>query len=161
MGEGFGHFIAAVLFNNHLASDAEGIFRYYKTNFPNEEYTDLMDDKYRVSLPGIVAPLGGERRWAENSCSGDWANEGVSSEIDWLRFFWYFLTEGDQDRPLLEDVLGILADTKAMEGAIPLGNNKNTWIKIHTAVSQSWPQFLTRLEDADTEMGVFNAAAVP
>jgi hypothetical protein len=161
MGEGFAHFISAVLFNNHLASDAEGIFRYYKTKFPNEEYMDLVDDDYRVSLPGIIAPLGGGKRWAENSCSADWANEGVSSEIDWLRFFWYFLTEGDQDRPLLGDVLGILADTKDMEDDMPLGNKKNTFIKIRTAVSENWPQFLTRLDDADTEMGVFNTNAVP
>lgn len=161
MVEGFGHFIAAVVFNDHVAADAEGIFRYYKTSFPNDEYDDLKDDKYRVSLPGGTIPLGGVNRWTDNQCSMDWANEGVSSEIDWLRFFWYFLTNGSQDRPLLEDVLEILADTKSTEEDIPVLDKGNFWIKIHEVVDQNWSQFLTRLEDANTEMGVFNADAVP
>jgi hypothetical protein len=105
MPEGFGHFVASVAFNSDLSEDADGAFRYYKD--PDEEllesYIPFEEGGRVVSLLGgalPATPLGGADRWVAEQCPNDWVHplqeeslgEEVTSEIDWLKFFWRFMT---------------------------------------------------------------------
>jgi hypothetical protein len=100
MTEGFAQFAAAAAFNNTSSEDGE--FIYYKeidvAAVP--AYSDLVDGL--IELPGTATGAGGTVGWVEDQCPGDWGVDymdsaatvpaEVSSEIDWLRFFWEFLT---------------------------------------------------------------------
>jgi hypothetical protein len=96
MNEGFGHYVGAVAFNE--VDSHFGLFRYYKeidlVKFP--DYSDFAMDGSQVNLAGGDSTvLGGQSAWVETECDDDWAwpdegieGEEVTSEIDWLRFFW-------------------------------------------------------------------------
>lgn len=92
MVEGFAHFAAAVAFNNTAETLAD--FRYYKQLDSNTASQDLVDGMYHVILPD--GPIGGVNRWTQQQCPADFANTGggqeISTEIDWMRFFWDFIT---------------------------------------------------------------------
>ena len=104
MPEGFGHFVASVAFNSDLGVNADGAFKYYKDidedTLPSYEYFEdpLVDDRVVSLLGGTGSPPGGPNRWVELQCSNDWdhpleaetLDQEVSSEVDWLRFFWRF-----------------------------------------------------------------------
>jgi len=104
MVEGFAHFAAAVAFND--ISEEAGMFVYYKDidyDAVPAYQAFVEDDGYRVDLPGSVNGLGGTVAWVENECPNDFdtaygdgssmqVSTAISSEIDWLRFFWEFLT---------------------------------------------------------------------
>lgn len=117
--EGFAHFIAAVTFND--IGDEDGIFTYYKAIDTNivPDYQDLVDVDYAVSLQGGVEAQGGTERWVDNMCPTDWdwpytgdpEDEEITSEIDWMRFFWDLVASQQQglgDPATVPDVLDIL-----------------------------------------------------
>ena len=106
MIEGFAQFAAAVAFNDITQENGE--FVYYKDIDDTEvpAYQDFVqEDGYRVALPGSGSGLGGTVAWVRTQCTGDWNTlygddteqipTAISSEIDWLRFFWEFLTSKD------------------------------------------------------------------
>lgn len=109
--EGFAHFIASWVFDDTTQTDAR--FKYYKSIDDQwMSYGDLIGNDYIVSLLGgscdedyIEFPdscpqedyiLGGDSAWVECKCPNDWGypNDEVSSELDWMRFFWQ-LSSGD------------------------------------------------------------------
>ncbi len=99
MTEGFAHFIASAAYND---PNPEGVFRYYKdidtdveVGYPS--YADFVANENVVALEGGVGPgtLGGQNRWVATMCGSDWNAAGVnevSTELDWLRFWWAFYT---------------------------------------------------------------------
>lgn len=129
--EGFAHFIAAWVFDDQSTSDAQ--FKYYKTiNDQWGEYEDLIDNDYIVSLlggscdvsypdyptscPGSGFVLGGDSAWVEYHCPNDWAynNNEISSELDWMRFFWQLSSsDAEASTPIadLDDLLILLEAT--------------------------------------------------
>jgi hypothetical protein len=161
--EGFAHFIAAATFNEVDIPDGDGVFRYYKAidteMFP--EYADLKAASYRISLLGgtaLESPLGGENRWTENRCPDDWAVDEVSTELDWLRFFWRFLTKGVDNKPTLSDVLEFFAYAKETGSALWPINGTNVWPQLELIMDDSpgFFQFLPRFQEANEVMGVYN-----
>jgi hypothetical protein len=73
-------------------------------------------------------------------CPDDWAEMGgdVTSEIDWMRFWWQFLTSEDGSlgaRPSMWEVLRLISFT----------HDQNPWTP--TVV---WPSFLLTLQDAQS-----------
>lgn len=126
--EGWGHFLSTWAFDDGGESDAQ--FRYYKViESINGNYDDFIDpdlDDYRVSMlgeeicdnaqPPNCHPLGGELAWVETQCSADWGQSfEVSSEIDWMRFFFQMTSSladtNDEDLASLKDLLEILTAT--------------------------------------------------
>lgn len=165
MGEGFAHFIAAVAFNNFLdldnSANEDGVFRYYKDINTGllPDYVDFMDPQQgnsRVSLLGGTDSntLGGVNRWTENMCLGDWQIDEVSTEIDWMRFFWHFLTRAGNP-PTLPQILDFLAFVAANPGLYPM-DDINVFPQLQQAMGDSLPQFLTRFNAANAAMGVHN-----
>lgn len=165
MREGFAHFVAALAFNwfedFNNDEDEDGIFRYYKDIDPSyTSYTSFVDpqgDNYRVSLFGGApnqTPLGGENRWTEGECPQDWEVEHVSSELDWMRFFWFFLTRSG-DAPTLSQILGFFAYV-AQNDTVDL---VNAWPELRAKldVAPGMSSFADRFEDANCAMGVYNA----
>lgn len=156
--EGFGHFVAAVVFN-HISANS-GIFHYYK-DIKQPEYLDLVMGGYRVSLQGgdaLESPLGGENSWTENRCDADWDTGEVSSEIDWLRFFWRFLAEpssgGGDPQPTLQEILQILAYANASNTI----DDTNVYEVIEATIADpnlDFSQYLGRFQDANQIMGVY------
>lgn len=157
--EGFAHFIAAIAFNDSANADTDGIFRYYKDIKNDQEwnqYNNFLAANSRVSLfGGDDTALGGENRWTDNMCPGDWAEEGVSSEIDWLRFFWHFLTRtGTATRPTPREILEFLAWVVDENYTT---SETDVWCPLRLALSQSpWDVFTDRFDQANTDMGVYN-----
>jgi hypothetical protein len=111
--EGLAQFVATVAFNSHQSPSA--YFQYYKV-ITDTEYLghDL------VELPGFLDDdsLGGTTRWVDEKCPNDWdfpytgspTGTEVTSEIDWMRFFWAFFTDSDNaPKPNLEDIFDLLA----------------------------------------------------
>lgn len=105
LAEGFAQFVASVAFNE--ITSEEGTFKYYKRIDPEEApaYLDFVEtDHYRVSLQGgeLESTLGGRSAWVENECSNDFAEpqtsgEDITSEIDWMRFFWRLVTADETE----------------------------------------------------------------
>lgn len=152
--EGFAHFIASVAFNDITEDD--GVFRYYKA-INHDDYDTFVAQNYRVSLKGTNA-LGGQVQWVETMCVADWA-ERVTSEIDWMRFLWHFLT-ANGTKPTLQQILELLnfANTEYGGGL----DVDVVWPVLHDAMSDQEAgmlQFLTRFEYYTDEMGVYNAPA--
>lgn len=163
--EGFAHFIAAVALN-HFADlennvNEDGVFRYYKDIVTNNMdwtyYNDFVAANSIVSLlGGDETALGGENRWTENMCPNDWAEEGVSSEIDWLRFFWHFLTRSGTP-PTLPQIFEFFA--WVVSESYPM-TETDVWCPLRLALSQSqWSSFVGRFDQANTDMGVYNGNA--
>ena len=177
MPEGFGHFVASVAFNTLPREDAsapEGVFRYYKeislTLGTYDDFVDLEEDNYRVALEGGVSAMGGGSRWVELQCDGalpdvgDWDPPGqtteVTSEIDWLRFFWAFLNEevGSTSQPEFWDVVQLVSysqevHTWGSSSASPL------WQNLINAVGDTGSgldAYQNRMTPLMLENGVFN-----
>lgn len=90
-------------------------------------------------------------------CTADWAEETVTSEIDWMRFLWRFLT-ANGSKPTLQQILEFLnfADTEYGAGL----DDDVVWPVLHDAMSDQESgmlQFLTRFEYYTDEMGVYSA----
>lgn len=87
--EGFAHYLSALAWNDHGQKD--GWFKYYK-EVDAPAYADLAADEWRVDLEGAGQnPAGGVSAWMENMCS---VHDGHSVEMDWLRFYWDYRTDG-------------------------------------------------------------------
>jgi hypothetical protein len=94
LAEGFAHFVAVDAFNHH--DEEDGIFYYYKSL-----YDPLIDVE--------SGPTGGASRFLETQCSGVDTNFGV--ELDWLRAFWAYHTDGVGLRPTHEEIFKHVSDT--------------------------------------------------
>jgi hypothetical protein len=127
MTEGFAHLVAAVAFNDITSESGE--FVYYKDidvgSVP--AYADLDDGDGLVALPGTSSAQtpGGWNGWVKNSCVDDWnvlyldlAEQNrveISTEIDWLRYFWAFVTSQDvalAPQPGFWDLVRLIAHTR-------------------------------------------------
>ncbi len=101
MTEAYAHFVGAAAYSGPSYED--GVFRYYKdidaVAFP--AYQDMVDNENVVDLTH-TASLGGQVAWVATMCAGgdgdggnDWnpsssLGHDISTELDWLRFFWGF-----------------------------------------------------------------------
>lgn len=93
--EGFGHFIAALAWNDHETTD--GRFRYYK-DIKTPAYADLAAVSWIVDLsPGGDIPIGGTPDWYHSECALTTNGLARSVEMDWLRFFWNLRTDAPSD----------------------------------------------------------------
>jgi hypothetical protein len=151
--EGFAHFIAAWVFDDPNLPDA--LFKYYKSLADVPGYEDLEADGGRVSLlggtcpyPGHAScPLGGPSAWVENQCdtegtppvARDWEMPfQVGSEIDWMRFFWQFVSDEIVDSEMSDPELTDLFDIHALawaeddDGAHPNYNEYDVVVDTHT-----------------------------
>ena len=122
------------------------------------DYDSFVADGSRVSLKGGsgAGALGGQNQWVKTMCEQDWA-EQVTSEIDWMRFLWRFMTASGT-KPTLQQILELLifADT---EYGVELNVNV-VWPVLQEAMSDpesGMSQFLIRFEIFSAEMGVYNA----
>lgn len=157
MDEGLAHFIASVVFNDVSISDGDGIFRYYKDINVGvfDSYQDFVMNSSRVSLLG-TDDLGGETRWTANQCSNDWAEDGVSSEIDWMRFYWRFLTKTGVTKPTLQQILSFFADAESNKDFYELDKlNIGSKLEEIMSFSAEFP-FTARYREANCAMGVYN-----
>ena len=82
----------------------------------------------------------------------------VSTELDWLRFFWRFLTKGVDNKPTLSDVLEFFAYAKETGSALWPINGTNVWPQLELIMDDSpgFFQFLPRFQEANEVMGVYN-----
>ena len=163
MGEGQAHFIASVAFNTFgngiPGGDVGGEFRYYKDidiiNFP--DYATFVNDQDSiVSLQGDTDPntLGGPNAWAATECStNDWPTGDISTGMDWMRFFWRFLTMAGQSKPTLRQLMEFTQFTEAgfnmgVTDAYPV------FLDAMSDANSGMTQFVGRFEAANTEMSV-------
>lgn len=164
--EGYAHFLASVAFNDTAQED--GIFRYYKdidlAMVPS--YQDFVDDMSLVSLAGGAASgtLGGRNQWVANMCSADWnvplqvatLDDEVTSEIDWMRFWWRFATEQDGLKPSLPQIMAFMAFVQSDYA----WDDTNVWPKLRQALqvpaSGMGVAYLSRFDAISAEMGVYN-----
>ncbi len=77
LSEGFAHFVSTDAFNSHGSENA--IFHYYKSGYP-----DIVNVEN--------GPTGGDTAYLEAVCEPSYAGRGV--ELDWLRTFWDYHTNG-------------------------------------------------------------------
>lgn len=164
MEEGFSHFIAAAAFNDTSVSDADGIFHYYKDinvdpigGFPL--YAEFIANQSRVSLLG-TDDLGGENSWVTNQCPNDWAVNGVSSEIDWMRFFWRFLTKAGTTKPTPRQILEFLYYVQDNDAIYPINaSNVGCQLDLAMAFYADLYESLPRFQEANSVMGVYHGDA--
>lgn len=109
MIEGFGHYVAAAAYNDLQTT---GRYQYYK-DVDEANLTDYLDfeqgaNARQIELAGgsLSTTVGGRSQWTNLECSediesfNDWdhpldgtpAGQEVSTEIDWLRLFWQYVT---------------------------------------------------------------------
>jgi hypothetical protein len=178
MPEGFGHFVASVAFNTTPQEDAaapEGIFHYYKNIDIDavpayEDFVDPMLDDLRVQLDGgaLSSTWGGASRWVDLQCDvtanvGDWDPPGttweVTSEIDWLRFFWQFHTADvtGTSKPGFWDVVELVAYTQSEHPWQSSAVWNNLLVTLQDAGS-GLTAYEDRLDPLNTANGVFNDA---
>lgn len=148
--EGIAHFLAAVAFNDIFQVD--GTFVYYKeidvAAVP--DYQEFVDQGSRVSLGATQFQYGGQARWVETMCPTDLDAPGgdVTSEIDWMRFWWQFLTALGNDvgaRPSLWQVLQVISFT----------HDENPWTPFVV-----WPNFLATFDNPGSTVGQHQARFV-
>lgn len=172
MPEGFGHFVASVAFNSDLGADADGEFRYYKD--PDElllpSYADFEDDNRIASLRGGSGSTvsGGPDRWVELQCTTDWAHplqqatldQEVSSEIDWLRLFWRFVTAPYTPQaaaPTFWDVVRLVTFTQE---EYPWDSSDHVlWPNMQAAINDvdsDIDEYAQRFEGLSADHGVYN-----
>lgn len=105
-----------------------------------------------------VNTLGGKNRWTDSMCTNDWAEPGVSSEIDWLRFFWHYWTRSGTS-PTLPEILEFFAWVVDENYAI---DDTNVGTVLRTALGESqWSSFGGRFEQANCDMGAYNENTCP
>lgn len=132
MTEGFAHFVATAAFNNPGSSFLIGWFRYYK-QLVGDASADLMGNGYLVAAPD--GPVGGVNQWVQAQCQADFKNAAgleISSEIDWMRFFWDFIA-APGDQPSFWDVVNLYKST----------NEEYTW----TSQGPVFANMLSALQD--------------
>jgi len=168
MSEGFAHLIATAVFNDYIDpgdnTDEDGIFRYYKDIDVKkyDDYQAFAEANSRVSLLGDgIPPLGGELRWTENQCPNDWAEQEVSTELDWMRLFWHILTRSGTP-PTLKEMLEFL-NFIASSPNIYAVDHINVWCEIRDAVDDSpvMGTFAARFDQANIDTGVYNGICPP
>ncbi|MFO0631761.1 MAG: hypothetical protein U0168_02820 [Nannocystaceae bacterium] len=146
--EGIAHFIAAVTWND--PAEETGIFRYYKDILlegMDPPYQDFIDGGSLIALEGGVAAdtVGGRSRWVATQCPTDWAawtaTTDVMSEMDWMRFWWRFLSDQATAQPTLAQILGFTAFVEG--GPTP-------W-----TTTQVWPQLSSNVEAAGSPLAGF------
>ncbi len=99
-GEGLAHFVSAVAWNN--TSSTSAWFKYYK-EVADPAYADFAADNWQLDVEGVgVAPSGGVSNWMSTMC---FVNDGYSVEMDWLRFYWDYLTNAGAPKPTIGDIL--------------------------------------------------------
>ncbi|MEE9392330.1 MAG: hypothetical protein V3W41_07480 [Planctomycetota bacterium] len=75
LSEGFAHFFSTDVFNAHSST---AYFDYYKETYPGKVNVE-------------TGPTGGATAYMENECAS--ADDGWSTELDWLRVFWAYHTD--------------------------------------------------------------------
>ncbi len=126
MTEGFAHFVATAAFNAPADTLPIGWFRYYK-----ELIETPSPEGYLVATPD--GPVGGVNQWVQTQCPTDFnAGQEISSEIDWLRFFWDYIT-APSDQPSFWDVVELYKYT----------NEEHPW----TAQGPVFPLMLTAIQE--------------
>ncbi|HVS19653.1 MAG TPA: hypothetical protein VMT18_13700, partial [Planctomycetota bacterium] len=87
--EGFAQYLAALAWNDH--DEQDGWFKYYK-EVNNIAYEDMQAGNWRVDVEGDgINPVGGVSNWMANKCT---VHDGHSVEMDWMRFWWDYRTDG-------------------------------------------------------------------
>lgn len=157
MTEGFAQFVAVAAFND--PSDVSGTFRYYKELDPTAfggSSADLIDGDYLVSVPDDTE--GGVNRWTEQQCPTDFNATSpieVTSEIDWMRFFWDFIT-APGTQPTFWDVVSLYRFTNVN---YTWGAQDPLWPNLVDAIednSLGLTQFSTRFENLEPDHELFN-----
>lgn len=106
-GEGFAHFLSAFAWNSSASTTAW--FKYYK-EVGDLAYADFAADNWRLDVEGIgLAPAGGVSNWMGNMCP---VNDGYSVEMDWLRFYWDYLTNAGGPKPNIRKILAHVQFTR-------------------------------------------------
>ncbi|HNI35928.1 MAG TPA: hypothetical protein PLV93_11035 [Microthrixaceae bacterium] len=144
--EGIAHFISAITWNDFAVED--GVFRYYKDIDLEKapSYQDFVDGGSLIALEGGLAAgtVGGQSRWVASQCPTDWAawttTADVMSEMDWMRFWWRFLSDQATDQPTLDQILGFTAFVQA----------NDPW-----TTTQVWPQLSDNVEAAGSPLDGF------
>ncbi len=165
MPEGFGHFVAAAAFND---PDTTGIFRYYK-DIDEEllpDYVDFEANDGDVALEGGAPAntLGGASRWTELYCEEDWRyplqsgslGQEVTTEIDWLRFFWQFSTPAEAGTPTFWDTVRLVTFAQDFDGGWSL---TDLWPHLRDAIDEpgsGLSGYTARFEDVTIDNGVYN-----
>lgn len=155
MVEGFAHFAATVAFNNLAQTTAD--FRYYKALDETPASQDLIDGMYRVMLPD--GPVGGVNRWTQQQCPADFSNTGgdqeISTELDWMRFFWDFVTASHlAGEPSFWDVVELYVHTNE---EYPWSGVGPVWPNVVDAMDDLGPPaFATRLEALEPDHELVN-----
>ncbi len=164
MPEGFGHFVASVAFNADRSVDADGEFRYYKDAdealLPSYETFESETGNRLVSLKGgtTAATAGGANRWTELECSNDWeyalANNGVevTTEIDWLRFFWRLMTSSASSSLEFWDVVHLATYTQQVHP----WDDETLWPMLQDSMQDEFNASLPLFNSLSHAHGVFN-----
>ncbi len=99
-GEGFAHFLSTLAWNSSASTTAW--FKYYK-EVGDPAYADFAADNWQLDVEGIGgAPSGGVSDWMGSMCP---VNDGYSVEMDWLRFYWDYLTNAGVPKPNIRKIL--------------------------------------------------------
>jgi hypothetical protein len=99
-GEGLAHFLSALAWNSSASTTAW--FKYYKEAL-DPAYADFAADNWRLDIEGLgLAPSGGVSNWMSNMCS---VTDGHSVEMDWMRFYWDYLTNAGAPKPTIRHIL--------------------------------------------------------
>ncbi len=142
---------------NSLSED--GFLQYYKDIDTGEvpAYTNFVADGSGVSTLGGLASetLGGRNRWVDEMCPIDWDVTHVSSEIDWMRFFWYILTH-EGDGPTFRQILEWFNFANDSPSFYVL-DKSDVYIPLLWAAEDSdMEPFLNRIEAANCAHGAFH-----
>lgn len=165
MPEGFGHFVAAAAFND---PDASGVFRYYKDidEMLLMDYAAFEANDGDVALEGgaEAGTLGGRSQWTEQMCQNDWdyplqsltLDQEVTTEIDWLRFFWQFSTPAGNGVPTFWETVRLVTYSQDFGGG---WTATRVWPHMRDAIDEAGSGiagYTARFEDVTVDNGVYN-----
>ncbi len=149
-GEGFAHFLSTLAWNSSASTSAW--FKYYK-EVGDPAYADFAADNWRLDVEGIgISPSGGVSNWMEDMCS---VSDGYSVEMDWLRFYWDYLTNAGVPKPNIRDILEHVQFTR----------DEHTWFNTFAAYDKMLDAIgdvalgQTNLEDRFTALAEANGVA--
>jgi hypothetical protein len=113
MFEGFAHFVATDVFNNHGTQDA--LFHYYKTGFPE-------------AINVEEGPVGGSTQFMELMCTGPESYGGYGVGLDWQRTFWDYHTDvhGTETKPSHFEIMEQIRLAQVQSGYVE--ENVYSWI---------------------------------
>jgi hypothetical protein len=126
----------------------------------------------RVSLLGGANPVpwGGADAWVRNECGNDFETplqsgteeSEVTTELDWLRFWWHFVTSEDSglgNKATFKEVVQLIAHT---QNEFPWGNSSGhatdphfLWPQLEAACDDLFPGHLQRLQLLMEKFGVY------